>query len=71
MNKYDERYDIRLARYDEIDKVMEFIDKYWKKNHIMARDRKLFEYEFLDGDEVNVMIAIDKSTIQLKQCQAF
>lgn len=71
MNKYDERYDIRLARYDEIDKVMEFIDKYWKKNHIMARDRKLFEYEFLDGDEVNVMIAIDKSTNTIEAMSGF
>lgn len=62
MNKYDERYEIRLAKPSEIDEVMDFIDTHWKKGHIMAHDRRLFEYEFLDGDHVNVMVAIDKNT---------
>ena len=41
MNKYDERYDIRLARPSEIDDIMKFINEHWKSGHIMAVDRKL------------------------------
>lgn len=62
INKYDERYEIRLAYHSEIEKIMNFINEYWKKGHILARDRKLFEYEFVDGNQVNFVIAIDRNT---------
>lgn len=70
MSRYDERYDIRLAKYDEIPQIMGFIEDNWKKNHILARDRGFFEYEFLEKDgTVNVLIAIDrkKQTIEAMQ----
>ena len=60
MNKYDEKYEIRLARVGDIEAIMSFIDDYWRKGHVMARDRKLFEYEFVDSDRVNFVIAVDK-----------
>lgn len=31
MNAYDVRYEIRLANKSDIDSIMKFIDKYWKK----------------------------------------
>lgn len=62
MNNYDERYEIRLAKRRDIDDIMKFIHDYWRKDHIMARDRKLFEYEFVDGEKVNFVIAIDRQT---------
>ena len=70
MGRYDERYEIRLARYDEIPKIMAFIEDNWKKGHILARDRKFFEYEFLEENgTVNVLLAIDrgKQTIEAMQ----
>ena len=70
MSRYAERYDIRLAKYDEIPQIMAFIENYWKKDHILARDRGFFEYEFLEEDgTVNVLIAIDrkKHTIEAMQ----
>lgn len=66
MNKYDKRYDIRLATYDEIPKVMAFIDKYWKKGHIMSINRELFEYEYYDGNNVHMVIAIDRFTDEIE-----
>ena len=61
MNAYDVRYEIRLANKSDIDSIMKFIDKYWKKNHIMSRNRELFEYEFLEDDgTVNFLLAIDR-----------
>lgn len=70
MSRYDERYDIRLAKYDEIPRIMAFIENNWKKGHILARDRSFFEYEFLEEDgTVNVLLAIDrkKQTIEAMQ----
>ncbi len=60
MNIYDEKYDIRLATYEEIPEVMEFIDTYWKKGHILGRDRAFFEYEHCRGEQVNFVIAKSK-----------
>ncbi len=61
-NKFDERYDIRLARLDEIDELMTFIDTWWRKGHIMARDRAMFEYEYVVDGRVNMMIAKERAT---------
>lgn len=62
MNKYDEKYDIRFAKYEEIDEVMQFIDTHWKKGHIMAKNRKFFEYEMVVDGKVNFVIAKDRET---------
>lgn len=61
MNKFDERYDIRLANVSDIDEIMQFIDKYWSKGHIMSQDKELFKYEYCDGNNVNFILAIDKN----------
>ncbi|SJZ43791.1 hypothetical protein [Selenihalanaerobacter shriftii] len=62
MNKFDERYEIRLANMSDIDNIMNFIDKYWREGHIMSRDKELFKYEYADGDNLNFILAIDKNT---------
>ena len=62
MNKFDERYDIRLARYDEIDEIMSFIDTHWRKGHILAVNRPFFEYEMTEGEDVHFVIAKDRET---------
>ena len=71
MNKYDEKYDIRFAKYEEIDEVMQFIDKHWKKGHIMSRNRKLFEHEFFIDGKVNFLIAKEKATGDIKGTYGF
>jgi hypothetical protein len=66
MSKYDERYEIRLAMLSDIEDIMNFINVHWREGHIMARDRRLFEYEYVDGDTVNFVIAIDKATQKIE-----
>lgn len=56
-NRFDEKYDIRLAKIDEITEVMSFIDVYWKKGHILAKNRDFFEYEMVVDGKVNFLIA--------------
>ena len=60
MNKFDQYYDIRLAQLDDISIIMKFINEHWRKNHILALDRKFFEYEFVFKEQVNFVLAIDK-----------
>lgn len=53
-------YSIRFATNGDINKIMEFIDIYWRKNHILARDRNLFEWQYGgDGDKLNIVIGLD------------
>lgn len=62
MNKFDEKYDIRFARYDEIEDVMIYINQHWKKGHILAINREFFEYEHVIDGHVTYLIARDRET---------
>ena len=42
MNRFDEQYDIRLARADETAEIMDFLDKHWKKGHILSVNKELY-----------------------------
>lgn len=72
MNRYDEKYEIRLAAVDDIDMIMNFINTEWKKGHILATNRDFFEYEFLEEDgTVNIVIAIDREKRTLESMVGF
>ena len=70
-NIYDERYDIRMANVNDIDNIMRFLDLHWKHNHILSVDKKLFEYEFVDNDQVNMTIAVDRNTSEIEAIAGF
>ena len=57
---YDEKYELRLARIEDIDSIMTFIDEYWKKGHILGTNREMFMYEHSDGNKVNFLLAKDR-----------
>lgn len=71
MNKYDKRYDIRLADKQDIPEIMQYLNDYWKEGHILSVDRNMFEYEFLDGDRINMILAIEKSTSCIEAIYGF
>lgn len=54
---------IRFATSADVPKIMKFIDDYWKKNHILARDEKFFRYFLQDGDKVNFVISEEDGII--------
>lgn len=68
---FDERYEIRLARKSDIEDIMKFINDYWRENHIMSKDRTLFEYEYADGENVNFVLAIERTTQQIEAIFGF
>lgn len=48
---------IKFAEIEDIDDIMKFIDREWKKHHILARDRSLFEYLYVLDGRVNFAIS--------------
>lgn len=58
-------YQIRQARYEDIPRIMEFIRKYWSKNHIMGNDRTMFEFQHVDNQEVYYILCENSKTKEL------
>lgn len=50
---------IRQAIYEDIPRIMQFIDEHWKKDHILAIDRTMFEFQHVRDGEVFYIIAED------------
>lgn len=48
---------IRFAEEKDIPAIMKFIDEYWRKNHIMSRDRSLFEFQHKWENEVSFVLS--------------
>ena len=49
---------IRFAKDSDVPAIMTFIDKYWRKNHIMSRDKELFEFQHKWGNEISFVILL-------------
>lgn len=54
---------IRFATENDIPTVMQFIDTYWKKGHILGNNKELFCYEWLKNGKVSVAIALNGEEI--------
>ncbi len=52
---------IRQAVYEDIPRIMKFIDEHWKRGHIMGNDRTMFEFQHVRDKEVFYLIAEDDS----------
>jgi len=46
-----------FGKKKDIDKIMEFLSKNWKKDHILANNKELFEYEYLTDIGLNIGLA--------------
>lgn len=51
---------VRRAVIEDIPNIMRFMDEHWKPGNILAKDRNFFEWQFVDGDKVNMFIGIDE-----------
>lgn len=71
INRFDDKYEIRLASLDEIPELMAFIDLYWKKGHILATNREFFDYEMVVDGTVNFLIAKTKKNGEIEGILGF
>lgn len=56
-------YQIRQATINETDKIMDFINTYWQEEHILAKNKKLFLWQYQDGEKLNIIIAVKATEI--------
>ena len=64
-NRYDARYDFRIADINDTDAIMKFIHDEWSAGHILAHDRDLFLWqygcsEYGDNNRINVVLMTEK-----------
>lgn len=71
MNRFDEKYEFRIAYQSDIENIMNYIDTEWKKGHILAVNKEIFEYEFGNGERVNFVLAIDKESQSIEGMLGF
>lgn len=57
---------IRFARKSDIDAIMRFIHDYWSKTHILAKDREIFEFQYVYGDEVCFVLSLVRETEEIE-----
>jgi len=53
-------YTIRFATLHDVDQIMSFIHTHWQNNHILAREKSFFQYEFQNDQAINFVIAENK-----------
>lgn len=51
---------LRRATMEDIPDIMRFMDEHWKPGNILAKDRDFFEWQFLDGDKLNIFLGRDE-----------
>lgn len=54
-----EEYVIRYATTSDICNIMKFIDENWRKDHRLATDRELFEWQYVNKNKVNMVVGVD------------
>ena len=47
----------------EIRSIMSFLKKFWKKNHILSKNLKVFKYFYLEKKKINFVVAKYQSKI--------
>jgi len=57
------QYVIRFADISDIEMIMEYIDEYWKRGHILAVDRKMFEWQYTESDKLNMILGFNEDNI--------
>ena len=48
---------IRSGRLEDTDAIMRFMDRHWRKGHILSRSRELLLHDFADGEGLNFALA--------------
>ncbi len=58
---FEPLYDISICKKNEINSVIEFIDKYWKKDHPLAISKELMEWQHYNEQEQNYNFILARS----------
>lgn len=62
----DPRLILRFGDHADVGIIGNFINEHWKQGHILARDRELFEYMYLENDgRLNFVMAFEPNSDEL------
>ena len=56
-------FNIRFAKISDRNSIMSFIKNHWSKDHVLAHDSVLFDFQHLDNDRLCYVIALDSEGI--------
>ena len=54
---------IKQGTIKDTKKIMSFIDIYWRKDHILAKNEEFFLYEFQNGEMLNIVVGMEDEAI--------
>lgn len=58
---FKEKYTFEFCSLDEKQKLIDFIDRYWKHNHALVLSSKLLDWQHLDIEKQHYTFAVAKS----------
>lgn len=69
MNLFMERLvmvEIRFARLEEANKIMEFVKNHWNENHVFSHSKKALDFQYLDKNNkrYNMVLGIENNQIK-------
>lgn len=66
-------YDIRYCKIDEVGKLVEFLRKHWKEDHVFVCNRKVLDFQHLDEENqrYNFLVAHNIKTGQFDAILGF
>lgn len=61
---YEKNYIFKLGDIEDYDLIINFINEYWKKDHILTKSKELFDWQHLDTvrHRYNFVLAVERST---------
>ena len=67
-NKFADKkkYIINQATFKDTYKILDFINKYWKKNHAFVKSKKLFNFQHKDKKKLNWIVAQNIKTKKIE-----
>ena len=54
---------ISIAKVDDADEIMKFIDDEWKKGHILGANKDYFLYEYKNKNNLNFVVSKNKTNL--------
>ncbi len=71
MNRYEEKYNFKIASINDVDLIMAFIREHWRSGHVLGTNKEFFLYEHGHGDQVNFVLCIEKESNRLVGIHGF
>lgn len=70
---YQKKYDFHFCGISEIEKVKEFIDCYWKKEHVFTKSQALLDWQHLDkrNSRYDFVVATDRESREIHAIVGF